>query len=449
MNNSIFNQKPGEVSNSIGNNSLTRDNLSAKPLNKEENKLNNETNHFVNEKFTTNNFREISSNVSVPSQNSVSAPPIAPVPSQNSDDIVNDNFNQNYNYSSNLDSASPFVQTTPSGSPIINEVMPNNQEINNNAFRQYYTADDEKYLKAYIGSNFEKISSGKFSFPAFFLTSLYLYYRKMYLLGLAVQFLAPLAMIPLIIIVAVFTASLGLGILGFILPFGLLLIINIVLGLSFNKFYLRHSVIKVEMLKQKYPNDEQALLTTCTLKGGTSLFKAILIFLIPIAISVIIVVFAIVSFGISIFNNLFDTSGPYKGIMSYGPEGNVTTNFSLTVPSVFEQDGTNYTYDTGGTATFNECEFSFNVVNGYTNADTLSKEMSEYYFDDNVVESKIINGINWYSFSDSDSINKTYYNLTDRNNKVYLAEFEIGAGVTNPSICENYYNEIMNSISYK
>ena len=489
MNNSIFNQKPGEVSNSVGNNSLTRDNLTNKSVNNVENKLNDEssTNHFVNTQFTMNNSRNISSNVSpispvanqnnvstppispVANQNNVSAPPISPVANQNnistppisptmdqnSDFIgdtsfsTNDNFIQNQNFSSNPNEANPFVQTTPSGKPIINEVTPNNQETNNNSFRQYYTADDEKYLKAYIGPNFEKIASCKFSFPAFFLSSLYLYYRKMYLLGLVVQVLAPIAIIPLIILVAAFTISLGLGIFGLILPFCLLFIINIVLGLNFNKLYLKRAVIKVEMIKQKYPNNEQGILTACTLKGGTSIFKAILIFLIPIAISVIIVVFAIVSFGISIFNNLFDTSGPYKGIMSYGPEGNVTTNFSLTVPSVFERDGIDYTYDTGGTETFNECEFSFNVVNGYTSANTLSKEMSEFYFDDNVVENKIINGITWHSFSDSNSINKTYYNLTDRNNKVYLAKFEIGTGVENPEVCQKYYNEIMNSISYK
>ena len=69
--------------------------------------------------------------------------------------------------------------------------------------------------------------------------------------------------------------------------------------------------------------------------------------------------------------------------------------------------------------------------------------------DANFVKNTTINGIDWYSFSGSDDINKTYYNLTDKDNKVYLAKFEIGTGVENPSICENYYNKIMNSISYK
>ena len=158
----------------------------------------------------------------------------------------------------------------------------------------------------------------------------------------------------------------------------------------------------------------------------------------------------------------FGTSESYNGIMAYGSEENVTNNFNVTVPSVFEKGAIKYTYDTGGTEVFNDCDFStggtevfndcdfsFNVVNGYNDAEKLAKEMSNYYLGTKEVSISKINGIDWHSFNESNDINKSYYNITEKDNKVYIADYSIGTGVTNPTVCENYYNEIMQSISYK
>ena len=56
--------------------------------------------------------------------------------------------------------------------PIDNNITTN---INNN--------DDEELLKAFIGKNYEKITTKSFNYPGFFFNSLYMFYRKMFGLG--------------------------------------------------------------------------------------------------------------------------------------------------------------------------------------------------------------------------------------------------------------------------
>ena len=492
MNNSIFNQKPGEVSSINGNENLTRDRVDSV----QGNNINN--NRFINSRasdISSQNNPNISGNlqaedsappiepavsqpnvsappiepavsqpnVSAPpiepavSQPNVSAPPIEPAASQpNVTPIVNKNENLSEN--TNVSASSPFVETTPSGNPIIGGVPLNNSNISNNSSRKYYTADNEQYLKAYIGKNFEKIASGKFSFPAFFFTSFYLYYRKMYLLGIGYQFILPIIISILVLFLLPIIIAFDSPIISAIIIIIIFLTVNISLGLKFNRIYLKHALLKVENLKLKY-QEPKALLTACTVKGGTSIFKAILITLLPLIIMIILIVICITTFGIKMsFNlsNMFDnskshfgTSESYNGIMAYGSEENVTNNFNVTVPSAFEKGTIKYTYDTGGTEVFNDCDFSFNVVNGYNDAEKLAKEMSNYYLGTKEVSTNKINGIDWHSFNESNDINKSYYNITEKDNKVYIADYSIGTGVTNSTVCENYYNEIMQSISYK
>lgn len=52
------------------------------------------------------------------------------------------------------------------------------QNINNNSY------NDEDLLKAFIGNNYEKITRSPFNLAGFFFTSLYMFYRKMFLYGL-------------------------------------------------------------------------------------------------------------------------------------------------------------------------------------------------------------------------------------------------------------------------
>ena len=83
---------------------------------------------------------------------------------------------------------------------------------------------DDILLDAYIGKNAEKIKEGGFSIPAFLLGSVYLFYRKMWLYGFGC--------IAIILISNIFLSSIS----SFIS-----IVIDVFLGLEFNKLYLKHA----------------------------------------------------------------------------------------------------------------------------------------------------------------------------------------------------------------
>ena len=85
-------------------------------------------------------------------------------------------------------------QNTNSISQLINYQNINNQQINNNLNSQQpqnniyqnniiYNNDNEYLIDSYIGKNAEKLKNGGFSTNTFFFGSLYVLYRKMWLLG--------------------------------------------------------------------------------------------------------------------------------------------------------------------------------------------------------------------------------------------------------------------------
>lgn len=137
--------------------------------------------------------------------------------------------------------------------------------------------NDEDLLKMFIGKNSEKITTRPFNFAAFFFTSLYMCYRKMFLFGL-LYFIVTLVVIN---VAKTYLATLAFSILA---------------GLIFNKIYVSHAKKKVAVIKAKNSDKRsEELVSICTRKGGTSggqLFLGILAHL-AVAIVTLIVMVAI------------------------------------------------------------------------------------------------------------------------------------------------------------
>ena len=111
---------------------------------------------------------------------------------------------------------------------------------------------NEKYFKAYIGKNYDKIVNQKFSIPAFFLGGLYLFYRKATLVGIIYTIIYAVCQlmnknISLICCLIAMTA----------------------LGLTFKKIYLKHVEKEISKLKNKTASEEE-LIKLCNEKGGTA-----------------------------------------------------------------------------------------------------------------------------------------------------------------------------------
>lgn len=147
-------------------------------------------------------------------------------------------------------------------------VTPNINVVNQNFSN---TMDDEAFLKAFIGKNYEKITTRNFNFSAFFFSSLYVLYRKMFWQGL-------------VLYCAMFVSSNLLGSIGKVIS----LVIALATGLMFNKIYVKYATDEVEKIKQQNPNgNSNAINLVCFSKGGTSVGNIFLGLFIAIVISII------------------------------------------------------------------------------------------------------------------------------------------------------------------
>ena len=126
-------------------------------------------------------------------------------------------------------------------------------------------------MKAFIGKNYEKITTRNFNFSAFFFSSLYVLYRKMFWQGL-------------VLYCAMFVSSNLLGSIGKVIS----LVIALATGLMFNKIYVKYATDEVEKIKQQNPNgNSNAINLVCFSKGGTSVGNIFLGLFIAIVISII------------------------------------------------------------------------------------------------------------------------------------------------------------------
>lgn len=136
----------------------------------------------------------------------------------------------------------------------------------------------EQRRMAFVGKNYVKLSKKGFSFTAFFFNFYYLLYRKRYLT----------ALLGMLTIIALVVLSNYLSIVKYIIVI-LMIIFSIVLGLIFNKQYIRFINKKSKILKDKNSNlDVESFLQLCQKKGGTSLFSATIIYALFLIIIILI-----------------------------------------------------------------------------------------------------------------------------------------------------------------
>ena len=152
------------------------------------------------------------------------------------------------------------------------------------------TLPDEGLLRIYIGPNCDKIMSGKFSIPAFFLGPLYITYRKMWILSI----------IYLLEILLQFKLN---SLICLIIP----LITNIILAFTFNKLYMGSCMNKIRIIKSKIKDKEEQKYE-CARKGGSSLAHSLIYFNIVFIIAILILILSIASNIGATITGLFESS---------------------------------------------------------------------------------------------------------------------------------------------
>lgn len=129
---------------------------------------------------------------------------------------------------------------------------------------------DDELLKAFIGNNYEKITTRKFNFAGFFFTTLYMFYRKMFGYTLIVFLI-------------------NLIVLNVIDKFIVTLLFCIIVGFLVNKLYLSYAKKKVAIIKMSNPQKNQEELNKlCAAKGGTSVGQIFVGLFVEVVIAIVL-----------------------------------------------------------------------------------------------------------------------------------------------------------------
>lgn len=144
-----------------------------------------------------------------------------------------------------------------------NPLLPDNSALSVNA--------DEELIKAFVGDKYDDFKKSQFNLGGLLLSSVYLFYRKMFLYGLLVF------AIDMILVNAINIYYITFG-------------FNLFIAFFVNKLYLSFAKNKVDKIKAKYPQKSlQELKEICARKGGTTVGLAILGFILELVITIILV----------------------------------------------------------------------------------------------------------------------------------------------------------------
>lgn len=285
----------------------------------------------------------------------------------------------------------------------------NNDNNDNSKFCKYCGSDlkkeindEEKYVEAYVGKNYNNFKTGTFNVGAFFLGPIYLLYRKMYLYAFV------------FVIISI--------ILSFCIP----IVANIVLAFVINGLYLE--MAREYVRNVKYTNkdiSEEELLNRCRKRGGTTLGA-------PIIFSLVIVAF----FTLLIIGLFFLFAEMYDDIS----ETTRDIELKYDIPSGFEES-----YE-GSYSAYGDNHHCYITINEDVNYNFSSED--EYYknkANGNDLLKKSINGNTWYYFVTNNSLNNpTYTYMMVKGNK----EFEIRYDVykDDDKYCANNLDSFINSL---
>lgn len=367
----------------------------------------------------------------------------------NINQVPNQTINNFQNNTPNNNSVPPIDSLTEEDkkkNEIIDSYIYNNSSNNE-------ISDDEEYLKAFVGKNYEKIKNNNISIPAFFFTELYFFYRKMFAIGF---------IIGIIHIIIINSSFFYLGI-----------IINILSMLFVNKIYLLNANNKINKIKASMgASSKEEILNKCTTKGGTSVGLVVGGIILECIIMIIFLIISLFSGFLNLMNSGFlsdfaksinsaisngsnysgEVDAEFDGTIFYDSNINVNDKISINVPEVFVSDGTgsyeySYSFNSNPNGTFGNCDVSLGIVSNFSNPEILAKGMAKFYNNNENITTSNINGITWYGLTYSSFYNTTAY-VMSYDNKVYLYEFEMGSDADQVT-CQAYNEQIFNSISLK
>ena len=280
---------------------------------------------------------------------------------------------------------------------------------------------DEDLLDSYIGKNVSGLKNKGFSFNVLFFGIIYIFYRKMWLLGIT--------LLTIVIISILFLPLLSVYI---------IVATKIYCCIKFKELYLKEVEEQVDKIKEQNPNKtKDELMQICKKKGGTTIIPVVLLIILYIAFFILVILY---------------TLGKLKDNFEEKPSA--FEKLSVEIPSNFKIND-KLSNDDYKLYTLSEndsyCTISFRTIESYIYDNDAKSflERNMYYTNDDTysgVSPITINNNNWYYGYVVNDYSLDYYYSIINDEKIYEVEFNIVNDSS--SSCSTAYNKIINSMRF-
>ena len=232
---------------------------------------------------------------------------------------------------------------------------------------------DEKYIEAYIGKNYDKIMNSSFSWPTFLVSIIYFLYRKLWLYALIYYIIN-------FLITLIFDSIFNMPTITSLIS----IIYSFIVAMKFKDLYLYKINRDIKKIRMS-TNNEEEILEKIKKKGGVS----------NIALIISIVIYSVIL--------IISYKEEYERISNIlNNTGDITeekvTNIQYNVPEGFVNNYESNTYSSYKyTDEENDCNFIIQTMNNaYDNEEAYLKNV----YQANNIESIVINNNTWYYFNE-------------------------------------------------
>lgn len=333
----------------------------------------------------------------------------------------------------------------------------NNKELNDNlcnqnSMYQQSNVNNGRLLKIFIGKNYKKITTKKFSFSGLFFGGFYILYRKMFLYGgIFVGSVILLNILSLLVNNMIFSCII------LILQLGL----YIACGIFVNKLYVDYADEKIDQIvKKDSGNNSFVLEKECHKKGGTMLWVSIVSIVFSNLIINSLNIYINYDKYVDYFNRVFsntdvkdadDNDIEYSGYLFHDNSSVINDEFKIMLPSEFVDNNSNeynkiYRYNNSKMS--GSCKFLMFSPNGYNDASGLIRAMARYYKKTDNISSNNMNGITWYTLKVKNQVGTDLYAAMQKGEVVFMINYKIESN-KDYNKCEALYYTIMRKIYSK
>ena len=286
---------------------------------------------------------------------------------------------------------------------------------------------DDKYIKEYIGPNYNSIKNMKFSLPSLIFGPIYLMYRKVWNYALAAI---------IIQVAAIFLLNSDYSQV-------INLVINVFFGLKFQSIYMKQAEDKVEQIKQQgLDKSTTELLELCKKKGGTAIKNVVIAIFVSIIAYISLLFYLVGSGGFNLEEDRENIEPNYNTATKYTDSVN-SLNYQL--PIVFQK-----TYSTNTAKIYTRSEYNitckFKVETKipyaiYSTPDTFLDSITDPSSGTNMVKK---NNYEWLY----KQVQRTNFCESIYGYKYYDTLYILTLDNTNYYNCNTYYEQILNSLTF-